>query len=646
MGLEPKIVGTGIVRRSKKIAVPAGIVRAAGRRVAQDVMVTIRQTTRLQVTGLSSSLVSVHPDDITNFNAVATSSATATLTWTLPTTGGVLSGVELNRENPPGAGNWSANLLSGIVSSYDQTGLNASTQYRYRIRPISGASNGNYSFDTITTDPIINPGDTATFSIPAGTGSWDGGTLRTPIGGGTQRAVQAGDIIELSAGSYPALTLQNIDANPADVAGPNDYITIRAPQTGVADIVVASGTNSLLKMNGLRFVKFMCLSPSTGVATGADGKRHGVRVRYTGSGSPVNVCIFGNFGTGYTQTRDIVLSGLEITANWSGPGSTAGGRIALNCDGSELASDFPSAWQENMIFEDMYIHNCVAEGIYCGHNADEAGTVAGRHIPVRYAKIRNCWHVLVGGNASNPKSWYGGVNGPDQFPTSYEHDDNNSVHDNVYFRCGNDNDINANPPNSPAVGTSSAKLDIYNNIFEACGGYAIQWRNAPNTNINFPSGQSTDFRARIYGNLIRDCGKNISRGGISVTSAAGLPAAFLPRAFVYSNTILSNNGSGITFSSTADPASFARNNISLGNTTQISWGPVTNENSKNLVTGTVSNTLFQNVSGTIEAGTADFHLRIAQLVAAGSSLATDVSQRDLDGISRILASADMGCYEF
>jgi hypothetical protein len=509
------------------------------------------------------------------------------------------------------------------------------------------------------------PSSNEDFLIPAGTGSWNGATPREPLTGGVARAVRAGDIIELAAGNYPGgITLSNICPAASTINNPNtDYVTIRGPATGKANLTAASGTAVLLQINGCRF--FVLDGESQTSAPDFDGKRRNIKITYTGTASPVQLMKCGEGAipdSSYDQSRDYVIRYIEIDGNWPGSGAQ-GARIAFSTNGPALASNFTpnygtptqgpdGAWLENIIFEHNYVHNCAAEGIYMGHNASDANDPAGRAPPVRYGKIRYNFFRDVGGNTINPKSWFGGQGGPDQFPTSFDRDTNNSIHNNVIIRGGT-NPI-GNPPLGPAISCRHAKVDVYNNTLEGCGGWGISFSSAIGANVNYPVGVSKALRGRVYNNVVKG---STSNGGIQTNNDAAIISAgateFYPSAPVYNNTVISNTGNGIKFDDPVDSGCFARNNIVLGNTsTAIAWGGVTNENSKNLITGTVSTAVFVDVTGSIEGTnttlwtpTVNYDLSAAQLRDPSSVLNTDIASTDIEGTARVLASADMGAYE-
>jgi hypothetical protein len=603
-------------------------IRASNGSLATDISVT-----------LTVSVVITAPNPPTGFAANAVGANEIDLQWVAPTAGPPPTAYDLNR-SLTGSGGWSGNLSSGTGVTFDNTGLTASTQYFYRLRSENAGLFSSYVTANAITEAVTS--SSADFIISAGTASWSGATLRVPLTGGSARAVQAGDIIELAAGTYPRLTLSNIAPSAASVTDPNtDYVTIRGPATGKATITASSGTSNILILDTLRFVKIDAESLTT--APDADGKRRNIVVSATGTATPTFIVKFTGSGTGYNQTRDIVIRYLEIKGNWSGTGAN-GARIGLGTNGAYKDSDYPTSWQENMILEHLYIHDNNTEGIYIGSNPSNALTAGGRDVAPRYIKIRYCLFEHCGGSGVNNKSWFGGTAGPDQFPTTFDRDTNNSIHDCDFFRCGLDNSATANPPLSPAISAQSCKAAVYNNRFEASGGLAISFRVQEGTEVNYPTGISKVSTGYFYNNIIKG---SASKGGLQITTSATMAnPSYFPLGLIYSNTVISNTGEGIKFDANVNSGSFARNNIVIGNSTQITWGSVTNENSKNLVTGSVSTAIFQDVTGTIEAGTVDFHLSNPQSRAAGSVLGTDLSSTDLDGDTRVLANADMGAYEY
>lgn len=563
------------------------------------------------------------PDAPINFAGVIQNATRINLSWAAGPSGATPTGYELSH-SLTGSGGWTV-ISTALVTSFAHTGIDTTVNNFYRIRAVAGSEASGYVTLTVT-----GSGAAAQFIIPANATVFDGSNA-TPVGGGANRAVQPGEIVEFAArssgtgGGSQALIIRNVRGST------NNRITIRAPSSGQAIIrrATANSGGHVLRLENVQDVDCRFLSTSASVTPGPDGKRHGVKVTGAASGtdSPsqwVRLSVITG-GSGYRGCRNITIDGLEVDGIW--PTRSNNGIGISSNDHSAKAADYPGVWQENLIFENLYVHNVKGEGMYCGANPylsfvsnQTEGT--GRDIPIRNAEIRNSWFVDIAGEGINPKSWFEGTN---------------SIHDNVLIRVS----IDAANGNG-AINCNSMMGDIYNNYIEDPGPGGISCNVSAGTNIDFP-GSSSVFINRVFNNVIRKTG---SAGGTyairaqhSVKNGQQVPASWYARMQVFNNTI-SSNFTGLIRVDDAHPSSFVRNNLLPGGT--INYGQTTN-NGTNITSGTDATT-FVDPTGTYEAGNIDLHLLSAK--PASGTLGTDIAPTDIEGTVRTQAGADVGAYEF
>ncbi len=510
-----------------------------------------------------------------------------------------------------------------------------------------------------------NPQSTATWVIQTNCASFNGLSTTHANATGPSRAVAAGDVIEFAAGTH----ILDVFTDVRGAAG--DPVIIRGPATGRAIIrKTVQTTASPLTFNGCRYVTFDGESQTT--ALDPDGKRRNIRVMYSSNaGSTVatrdQATFWIKFGGGssmagttwptYTQTRDITIRYIEIDGGWTNSAASlsrldAGG-IAIGSNGTFKAANFgwgPTAganaqYQEGLIYEHNYIHNCRGEGTYTGSNPSLANG-AGADVPLAKCKIRYNYLVDIGGNGIECKSWFGGSPGADGANA-------NSIHGNVLIRCGVDNDsVNVN--GRPSISCISSKANIFNNWIEAGGGRGINYFIDAGTGVNLPN---EVFVVDIYNNIVRGCnqggqsGVDAGDGGNGLVAVVGADAAadgVTVTAKIYCNTVVSNAGGISGQSITA--SSFAKNNLVIGNGGTAVSG-ITNTN--NNTTGTLAGT-FIDPTGTPgftwnAAGYWDVsgvNLELLAHDAALGSIGADIPANDFKLVTRPQnALPDKGAYE-
>src|SRR6185503_15260428 len=170
---------------------------------------------------------SVKPTAPAGLTATAASSTQINLSWTASTDNVGVTGYRINRAGTPIA-------TVGVVTSYQNTGLNASTSYNYTVQAIDAAGNvSSQSNATFAITPATSTADTAAPSVPAGLTAtaasptqinlaWAASTDNVGVKG--YRVYRAGGLIAtlgavtsyqntgLSAATSYAYTVQAIDA--------------------------------------------------------------------------------------------------------------------------------------------------------------------------------------------------------------------------------------------------------------------------------------------------------------------------------------------------------------------------------------------------------------------------------------------------
>lgn len=562
------------------------------------------------------------PDSPVGFLGIIQSGSRINLQWRAGPSGPAPTSYEL-RHSLSASGPWevistqSAPANRDDLATYSHTGISTTVDHHYSLRAVAGLATSAY-----VDIRVAGTGAAANFIIAANATVFDGSS------------VQPGQVVEFAprsngtGGGSQALIIRNLRGNT------NNRIVLRAPTTGKATIRRSSNGSGghVFRLENVQDVDCRFLSTDSSITAGPDGKRHGVKVMYadvaSGNDNPSQWLKLGVMagGSGYRGCRNITIDGLEVDGGW--PSRSNNGIAVSSNDHSAKAADYPGVWQENLVFENLYLHDISKEGMYCGANPylsfvsnQTEGT--GRDIPIRNATIRHCWLENIGGEGINPKSWFDG---------------DNSIHDNVIIKASVDA-ING----TGAINCNSAKVNIYNNYIEDPGFSAINWNISAGTNLDFP-GSSSVFECDLYNNVIVKTAASPS-GGDAIqaqhTSKNGqsVPASWYGRLRAFNNTVINFSGNAIDMRD-AHPNSFARNNLAPGGT--ITFGPTTN-NGSNVLTGTLAAT-FIDPTGNYKDGSSNFRLKVPK--PASGTIGVDIAPLDLDGTTRVASSADVGAYEF
>ncbi len=165
----------------------------------------------------------------TDLAATGNGSSQVDLTWT--DTAGGEDGWKIERSANGSTGWTQVGTNAANDTTYSDTGLDASTQYYYRVRAYNGSRNGGYSNVDDGTTGAAGPG-----SSPAGWWAADAGTFQTqggsaatadtdPVGEWQDQSGNARHLLQATAGSRPILKLSQINGKPClRFDGSNDFV--------------------------------------------------------------------------------------------------------------------------------------------------------------------------------------------------------------------------------------------------------------------------------------------------------------------------------------------------------------------------------------------------------------------------------------
>ena len=500
-------------------------------------------------------------------------------------------------------------LLSADTSIYITVTTVAPATY---IIPANGASNTSRTYDGSSTTGF-------------------NGTSWVTTGGVTRRP-QAGDIIELAAGTHGVTRFSNI------IGTVSNRITIRGPAAGVAVIrrLNPATGDFIVRLTNCRYFNF------DGYST-AGNRNCGIRVTYAqnsiaGTGT-TNKDGPSSFIKWFQKTDNCRMSYVEIAGGWEYNGTSEGSGFAHTGLGMETGDTgntitaYPGGqFQENIELSHFYIHKTRGEGLYLGPNWDDVP----REIPVRNIELHHSYFYRNGSGGAQGKCWFEG---------------NNSMHHNTIIQCGLRGGV-VNQRRALAILSGCGR--IHDNWIEDEGGESTMVSTYSGVNpggIMFFTdvgpikneldaglyGPYSTFKVYAYNNLIFNCGNTtLPAQGISMGHTSGVNCVD-PEPYIFNNTIVGCSSVGLQISSAV--GGFARNNIVVANV----GGNITTSGSTSVVsdntTASTVGTRFVNVASN------DYRLQATDTAVGTVGADGPIALTDLDGNPRSAGTADKGCYE-
>jgi chitodextrinase len=101
-----------------------------------------------------------------NLTAPSATASSISLAWTASTDNVAVTGYQILRA-PGASGGTFAQIATSTTNSYVNTGLAASTTFRYQVRAVDAAGNASAVSNTVTAATQAGGGDTQAPSVPA-----------------------------------------------------------------------------------------------------------------------------------------------------------------------------------------------------------------------------------------------------------------------------------------------------------------------------------------------------------------------------------------------------------------------------------------------------------------------------------------------
>lgn len=356
------------------------------------------------------------------------------------------------------------------------------------------------------------------------------------------------------------------------------------------------------------------------------------------------------FGMTTRLPKSVTIQYVEIAGS-----NTTGTCVMYHDNSGNRMANFPNQWSEDLVLRYNYFHN--AGGLYIGSNyeCDETGGLEApcRRTTVEYNRVVNATEECLGlkmhweGPNYVRHNWFE-ASGRDSVGSSIDQRNAVSIqcstvvlHDNVIVNSGQ-----GNTAQGAGMGPSGVVI-VANNGPDVTG--------VPSAGSGVPGsayssyGPFPYFDIEIFNNIIVDNawhGITSSLGTTNGNKGPGVVNLVPQKLKVYSNTICTSQLAGVRIAaaSAVVSGSFIRNNILLGNASGALAGYASNIAGDNLTSGDTVASLF--VAPASAYASRNYHLTRSVPVGAGSVLGTDVATTDMDGDTRVLASADMGAYEY
>lgn len=578
------------------------------------------------------SVVNPTPDVPSSLAVVAASSSQLNISWAAGPNGATPTGYRLQRANTL-AGTYST-VYEGASTSFSDTGLPTATARYYKVLAKNGANESAYSTPVSGTTQNAS-GGAADFVIPVSTSARTitnnapasglaiayGSTTWASLATGSKTRPQAGDIIELAAGTHGKLT---VTLN----GSASGYVTLRASRS--ARVTISAATSFVFTYASCSYLT---------IDGGVIGTQYGLLFTAPSSSSGV-----GHFVKCSGRSHHITIRNFEIdgkVTSWSGtPAAAIPIGLGLH-DNTLLRANNNSVFHHDILVENFYAHSLRGEAIYGGPNWTTGA------VPMKDVTIRNGVIEDTGRDGIQVKAPYEGTN----------------VVDNVVCRRVGRNNYDRDAGQLFGISIACGTARVSNCRIYDSGESGIQFytQNGPFVDTAFDGyGPYTEFAVEAYNNLVVRAGSGLARTGKVMGQApapAGCSAANAGNGIVagadtdtnaagkgmvpplpnfYNNTVANCEQYGINIGSRCKAGGVVSNNVLIGNGTALNLG-VTTTNVGNYSTGTP----FANPSNTFNASGDDYHLTLARPVSG-----TAVAAVDLDGDARSLATADSGCYEY
>lgn len=466
---------------------------------------------------------------------------------------------------------------------------------------------GGFLFLYLAVSPVTHG---AVHAIPAEVQTID---CRTYMGG-----VNPGDTLMLAAGERDALRISHCKGIPGNP------ISIRNDVTGTGPVIIRRGSAK----DG-DFV-FHVLSSEyfeidgTGGWSGSKGHCGWLNETLgTNCGIAITRIIPGDSPSSFLKftgfIRNYTVKGIHIDGRFWGDGSLAvgeGAGIGIHQRSSELASQNPGYWQENIVYERNYIHNTRRSAFYLGANHS-----ASPDTPLRNITVQDNYVHTTGRNGISLKSAIDG---------------NNVIRRNYIKKSGLERTTNGGRGGITAF--ESTHVDMYNNVVID----TFSWCFGVYTHL-MPEGYpliGTNRRFYAKNNLAVACGSvgEVDRGhGIYIGANTGAPV--IENIEIDYNTIVdSGPTTAIGIGSRITGAYLKiRNNIVANDN---AGGYISDKGIReNNLTGTVKSFFFSNPT------VGDYKLKIeSRAVNVGTAPFPEI---DLKGSPRPFGNGpDVGAFEF
>lgn len=425
--------------------------------------------------------------------------------------------------------------------------------------------------------------------------------------------VSAGDTLTLAGGTRGPLTIEDCSGTSGDVITVRNDPTANSPTT-----IQSSSTFALLMCDDCHYVTFdgtggwdgMPAGASCGTGAiedeteGTDGC--GIVLQGTGSGSF-------NVNSGFRpqdQTTNLTFRGIEVDGG--APDGVVGIGISTNDQTYCQADEAGEQWRENILIEQVYLHDTYASLTYIGSNWN-AGSCGTDNLRMRNITVRDSLFVDAGRTAIHIKSTWEG---------------DNDFHGNRIYRSAIHPEGGWNGV-LQAVSCLDGSCNFFDNYMEDAGEHGIKCRSHAT-----PSSALASMQCNVYGNVIINSGVLtgfLDGHGITLTqkdSSVGDMSGD-----VYYNTVAKSEDHGVNIS--VDGTANVRDNIVVDSGGSDLSGGVQSNN----LTGSGSSVGFVNYGGNNLELTSG-----SSAVDAGVGAAPNT---DILGTPRPQGSAsDQGAYEF
>lgn len=493
------------------------------------------------------------------------------------------------------SGPWTDKPHSGTATSTQITGLSTDTLYYVRVSASNSAGSSSYITASGRTNAsagqadFIIPVSTAARTISNATTTAYGSTSWASLATGSKTKPQAGDIIELAAGTHGKITLTINGTSSGD-------ITVRANQSARSILSVA--TTFVLTVDSCTYLT---------IDGGTIGSQYGLLITAPSASSGV-----GHFIKYAGFNHHVTLKNFEVDGKITSFSAVTGVPIGVGLhDNTLLRTAYPGVFQQHdNVVENFYVHNVKGEGIYGGPNFSTGAC------PLKNMTIRNGLIEDTGRDAIQVKCWWEGTN---------------KIHGIVGRRIG----LNSNDEAGQRFGVSvlSGQADVYDIDIDGCGESGVQFytQSGPDAGVTFNGfGPYTAFNSKCYNALIANAGQidtgTVNTGhGVTVSTDSSARVKTTPQ--IFNITAVNCEGYGVNIGTAG--AGFVRNSVLIGNglgAYTLGSGGTTQSNNK--TTGTL---------------TAEYRLTAED--AAVGTIGTDISATDLDGVSRS-GTASKGAYEY